>query len=82
MARIEGVNLPGKKRVEYGLTYLYGIGPKSSRDILSKVGVSLDKRVKDLTDQEVANLQKEITAHYRIEGELRKDVLLNSKRLQ
>ena len=82
MARIEGVLLPGNKRVEYGLTYLYGVGLTSSRDILSKVKISFDKRIKDLTDAEVTAIQKEITANYKVEGELRKDVLMNIKRLQ
>lgn len=82
MARIEGVTLPPQKRVECGLTYLYGIGSKTARDILNKVGVSLDKRVKDLTDAEVALIQKEITSGYTVEGELRKEITLNIKRLQ
>jgi len=82
MARIEGVNLPDKKRVEYGLTYVHGIGVKSARDILNKLKISLDKRVKDLSDHEVGAIQKEITASYPAEGELRKEVTLNIKRLQ
>lgn len=82
MARIEGVLLPGNKRVEYGLTYLYGIGVTLSRVILTKVKVSYDKRIKDLTDAEVTAIQKEITANYTVEGELRKEVLMNIKRLQ
>lgn len=82
MARLEGVNLPLNKRVEYGLTYLYGIGLSSSRDILNKVGIDFNKRVKELSDDEVALIQKEITANYAVEGELRKEVTLNIKRLQ
>lgn len=82
MARIEGVVLPVNKRVEYGLTYIFGIGVKSSRDILNKVKISLDKRVKDLTDEEVAAIQKEISTHYTAEGELRKEIAMNIKRLQ
>lgn len=82
MARISGTNLPDSKRVEYGLTYIYGIGLKSSRDILDKVKISLDKRVKDLTNQELADIQKEITSSYITEGDLRKEVTLNIKRLQ
>ncbi len=82
MIRIEGVNLPLKKRVEYGLTYIYGLGVESSRCILKKVNISFDKRVKDLTDAEVAAIQKEITASYTVEGELRKEVTMNIKRLQ
>lgn len=82
MARIEGVNLPANKRLEYGLTYLYGIGLKSSQNILKKVGVSPDKRVKDLTDEEISKIQKEISDNYQVEGELRKEVTMNIRRLQ
>ena len=82
MIRIEGVLLPLKKRVEYGLTYIYGIGLKSSQDILGKLKIDFDKRVKDLTDAEVAAIQKEITRGYMTEGELRKDVAMNIKRLR
>lgn len=82
MARIEGVNLPSEKRVEYGLRYLFGIGLKNSRDILTKVNVNFDTRIKDLTDAEVAAIQKEISANYVVEGELRKEITMNIKRLQ
>lgn len=82
MARIEGVNLPFNKRIEFGLTYIFGIGLKSSRDILSKVKINFDKRVKDLSDEDVAAIQREITAHYKAEGELRKEITLNIRRLQ
>lgn len=82
MARIEGINLPANKRVEHGLPYLVGIGLKSSRDILTKLKISFDKRIKDLTDAEVAAIQKEISANYVVEGELRKEITLNIKRLQ
>lgn len=82
MARIEGVNLPIKKRIEYGLTYIFGIGPNTSRDILNKLNISFDKRVKDLTDTEVAAIQKEISNNYIVEGELRKEITMNIKRLQ
>ncbi len=82
MARIEGVLLPHNKRIEYGLTYLYGIGVNSSRNILNKLKISFDKRVKDLTDEEVAAIQKELTNNYEIEGELRKEIMLDIKRLQ
>lgn len=82
MARIEGVLLPGGKRVEYGLTYLYGIGVTRSQEILNKVHIDFNKRVKDLTDEEVAAIQKEISTHYKVEGELRKEVMINIKRLQ
>jgi len=82
MARIEGVNLPNEKRVEYGLRYLFGIGLKTSRDILNKVNVNFDTRIKDLSDAEVAAIQKEISVNYAVEGELRKEITMNIKRLQ
>lgn len=82
MARIEGINLPANKRVEYGIPYLFGIGLKTSRDILTKLNISFDKRIKDLSDAEVAAIQKEVSAHYTTEGELRKEITLNIKRLQ
>jgi len=80
--RIEGVNLPLGKRVEYGLTYIYGIGHTSSKDILTKLKINFDKRVKDLTDQEVASIQKEISNNYAIEGALRKQIFDNINRLR
>jgi len=82
MARIEGINLPANKRVEYGIPYLYGIGLKTSRDILNKLKISFDKRIKELSDAEIAAIQKEVSANYTTEGELRKEVTLNIKRLQ
>jgi small subunit ribosomal protein S13 len=82
MARIEGVNLPTKKRIEYGLTYVFGVGLKSSRDILTKLAISFDKRVYDLSDEEIAAIQKEITNNYITEGKLRKEITVNIKRLQ
>ncbi len=82
MARIEGVNLPANKRIEYGLTYLFGIGLKSSQDILRKLEISFDKRVKELSDHEVAAIQQEIGANYKAEGDLRKETKLNIQRLQ
>lgn len=82
MARIEGVNLPRQKRVEYGLTYIFGIGLKSSQDILRDLNISFDKRVKDLTDEEISAIQKEISNNYVTEGELRKDIRQDIRRLQ
>lgn len=82
MARIEGVNLPAQKRIEYGLTYVFGIGLTSAQRILGVTGINPDKRVKDLSDAEIALLQKEITANYKVEGELKKDIRLDIKRLQ
>lgn len=81
-ARIEGVMLPGNKRVEYGLTYLHGIGVKSSRDILEKIGVDFDTRIRDLTDEQVAAIQKEISTNYLVEGALRKQRAMDIRRLQ
>jgi small subunit ribosomal protein S13 len=82
MARIEGVNLPNSKRIEYGLTYVFGIGLKVSQDILNKLKIDFNKRVKDLSDEEIAAIQKEVSNNYVTEGELRKEITLNIKRLQ
>lgn len=82
MARIEGVNLPSNKRIEYGLTYLFGIGLKTSQDILNKLKINFDKRIKDLTNDEIASIQKEVATNYTAEGELRKEIRNNIKRLQ
>ncbi len=82
MARIEGVYLPNDKRVIIGLTYLYGIGLPTSEKILKATNISPDIRVKDLTHEQVALLQKEITTHYEVEGELRKRVIMAISRLQ
>jgi small subunit ribosomal protein S13 len=82
MARIEGVDLPRNKRVEIGLTYIYGIGRSSSNKILEATGINPDTRVKDLTEAEIAILRDNITSNYRIEGDLRRQVQLNIKRLQ
>ena len=82
MARIEGVTLPYNKRIEYGLTYVFGIGLKTSQTILHKLNVDFNTRVKDLSDEEVAAIQKEITNNYRVEGDLRKEITLNIRRLQ
>jgi small subunit ribosomal protein S13 len=82
MARIEGVNLPREKRIEYGLTYLYGIGLKLSRDILTKLAINYDTRVKDLTDEQIVAIQKEVSANYLVEGDLRKEETANIRRLQ
>lgn len=81
MARIEGVDLPRDKRVEVGLTYIYGIGLKTSQDILQATNVSPDTRVKDLTDSEIASLREYITSNLMVEGNLRREVQMNIKRL-
>ena len=81
MARIAGVDLPREKRVEIGLTYIYGIGRKLSNDILKASGINPDTRVKDLTDDEISKLREEIDKGYRVEGDLRRDIALDIKRL-
>ena len=81
MARIAGVDIPNNKRVEIALTYIYGIGRKSSNDILAKTGIDPDQRAKDLTEDEVAKLRDEIENSYVVEGDLRRDVALNIKRM-
>ena len=82
MARIAGVDLPREKRVEIGLTYIYGIGRTSSNKILAVANVNPDTRVRDLTDEEVSRIRDVIDEHYMVEGDLRRDVALNIKRLQ
>ena len=82
MARIAGVDLPREKRVEIGLTYVYGIGRTSSNKILERAGINPDTRVKDLTEDEVAKLRDIIDAEYTVEGDLHREVALNIKRLQ
>ena len=81
MARIAGVDIPNNKRMEIALTYIYGIGRKSSNDILAKTGIDPDKRAKDLTEDEIAKLRDEIENNYTVEGDLRRDVALNIKRM-
>lgn len=81
MARIAGVDLPKEKRVEYGLTYIYGIGHKSATDILAATAINPDTRVKDLTEEEVSLLRDYIEKNYTVEGDLRRDTALNIKRL-
>ena len=81
MARIAGIDLPKKKRAEIGLTYIHGIGHTSSRGILLRAGVSFDKKIGDLTDDEVSKIRGIITAEYKVEGALRSDVQMNIKRL-
>ena len=82
MARISGVDLPNEKRVEIGLTYIYGIGRTSSNKILAATGINPDTRVKDLSEEEIASIRKHIEANYTVEGEKRKDVALDIKRLK
>ena len=81
MARIAGVDIPNNKRIEIALTYIYGIGRKSANDILAKTGINPDTRAKDLTEDEVAKLRDEIEESYTVEGDLRRDVAMNIKRM-
>ena len=82
MARIAGVDIPNDKRVEIGLTYIYGIGRVRSNKILAATGINPDTRVKDLTETDVANIRKYIESNFTVEGELRRDVALDIKRLK
>ncbi len=81
MARIAGVDIPNAKRVEIGLTYIYGIGRTTSNKILAKTGIDPDTRCKDLTEEDVAKLREEIENHHQVEGDLRREVALDIKRL-
>ena len=81
MARIAGVDLPNEKRIEAGLTYIYGIGWSTSREILEKTGIDSSTRVKDLTEEEVGKIRKVIESDYMVEGDLRRETSMNIKRL-
>jgi small subunit ribosomal protein S13 len=81
MARIEGVDLPRNKRVEVGLTYIFGIGPTRAGEILKSTRVNPDTRIKDLTETEVASIREFITKNFKVEGDLRREVQMNIKRL-
>ena len=81
MARISGIDLPRDKRVEIGLTYIHGIGRSRSQEILAAAGVSLDTHVKDLTESDVARIREFIDREYKVEGDLRREVAMNIKRL-
>ncbi len=81
MARIAGVDIPNNKRVEIALTYIYGIGRKSANDIIAQTGINPDTRAKDLTEEEIAKLRDVIENSYKVEGDLRREVSLNIKRM-
>ena len=81
MARIAGVDLPREKRVEIGLTYIYGIGRATANKILKETGINPDTRVKDLSEEETSLLREYIEKHLRVEGDLKREVMLNIKRL-
>jgi small subunit ribosomal protein S13 len=80
MARIAGVDLPKSKRIEVGLTYIYGVGRSSARQILNQAGVSLDRKTDDLTDDEIAKIRQVLEQSYKVEGDLRREVTANIKR--
>ena len=81
MARIAGIDLPRNKRIEVALTYIYGVGRSTSQEILSKAGVDFDTRSDNLTEDEVAKIRKVIDSEYKVEGDLRREVTMNVKRL-
>jgi small subunit ribosomal protein S13 len=81
LARIAGVNLPNQKRLEVGLTYIYGIGPSNAREICAALGLSSDTKIRDLTDEEITKLQRFIDEHYQVEGDLRRERQQAIKRL-
>lgn len=81
MARIAGVNIPTQKRIEVGLQYIYGIGETKAREICGKTGVPVDRRVNDLTEDEVIRIREVIDREYQVEGDLRREVAMNIKRL-
>ncbi len=81
MARIAGVNLPREKRLEVGLTYIFGIGRSSARDVCARLGLSLDTKVRDLTDEEITRLREHIDGNLQVEGDLRRETSQSIKRL-
>lgn len=81
MARIAGIDLPREKKIEYALPYIYGIGPTTARQIVREAGINPDTRTKDLTEDEVTRIAQLIAANYRVEGDLRREVSMNIKRL-
>jgi len=81
MARIAGVNIPTNKRVEIALTYIHGIGRTTAKDIIAKLGIAPEKRVQDLTDQEVSHIREAIDRDHSVEGDLRRETAMNIKRL-
>ena len=81
MARIAGVDLPKNKRIEVGLTYIYGIGPYKAKQIVEETGISPDTRINSLTDEDIAKIRTAIDARHKVEGELRTEIAMNIKRL-
>jgi small subunit ribosomal protein S13 len=81
VARIAGVNIPTQKRVEVALTYIYGIGPAKAKEIMNKVGIPMERRVSELTEQEIIRIRETIDREYQVEGDLRRETAMNIKRL-
>jgi small subunit ribosomal protein S13 len=81
MARLAGVDLPREKRIEIALTYIFGIGPATAKDIIAKTGISPDTRVKDLSEEDEQKLRAEIDNNRKVEGDLRREIAMNIKRL-
>ena len=82
MARIIGVNIPDEKRINIGLTYIYGIGPTLAKKILESSNIPVDKKIKDLTKEEINTIKEFIEKNYKVEGDLRRDIMVNIKRLK
>jgi small subunit ribosomal protein S13 len=82
MARIIGVNIPDEKRIDIGLTYIYGVGPSLAKKILQGANISAEKKVKDLTKEDINTLKEYIEKNYKVEGDLRRDLMVNIKRLK
>lgn len=82
MARIIGVNIPDEKRIDIGLTYIYGIGPTLAKKILESSNIPADKKVKDLTKEDINTIKEFIEKNYKVEGELKRDIMVNIKRLK
>ena len=82
MARIAGVDVPSKKKLEVALTYIYGLGPSRSKEILRQTGIDPDQKVEKLTEADIAKIREFIDANYKVEGDLRREVAMNIKRLQ
>jgi len=82
MARIIGVNIPDEKRIDIGLTYIYGIGPTLAKKILESSNIPVDKKIKDLTKEEINTIKEFIEKNYKVEGDLRRDIMVNIKRLK
>lgn len=81
MARVAGVDIPNNKKVEIGLTYIYGVGRNTARKVIEQTGIDVTKRIGELTEQEISSIRKLLEEHYKVEGDLRKEISLSIKRL-